>query len=338
MSIKVKKKAPLIFAIGGAKGGVGKSLVCSNLSIQFAQEGMKVAVLDLDFGAANLHTIFGLSKPKQGWAEYFEDPSQNLKTFLTPTKQKDLYLLPASGFVAEMADLEYSEKVDLISKIKDLPVDIVFLDLGAGSSKDMVDFFTIADYKILVSTSEPTALMNNFEFVKNVLYRSLKRIYRHQPKLLPLLNEFKKHSGATIQKLIDSLAENDEWQSEHVQALCNELSIYIVFNQIRKIEEAETALRLKKVCQKQLNIELQYPGFVFYNEAVAACVQKMLPISLVLPQSITSRIFRRIAHHLIEDSKLAKKDSQLLSIAWSHLDQDFKKNKAEAKKRLLLRD
>jgi len=50
----------------------------------------------------------------------------------------------------------------ILLKIKALQLDAVFLDLGAGSSKDMVDFFSIADFKLLVTTSEPTALMNNF--------------------------------------------------------------------------------------------------------------------------------------------------------------------------------
>jgi len=41
MPVQAEKKNPLIFAIGGAKGGVGKSMVCSNLAIQFAKEGYK---------------------------------------------------------------------------------------------------------------------------------------------------------------------------------------------------------------------------------------------------------------------------------------------------------
>lgn len=338
MPTQTEKKSPLIFAIGGAKGGVGKSMVCSNLAIQFAKEGLQVALLDLDFGAANLHTIFGISKPKHGWAEYFEDPSLSLRSFFSPTSQKNLSLLAASGFVPEMADLEGSTKTDLIKKIKNLQVDAVFLDLGAGSSKDMVDFFSIANYKLLVTTSEPTALMNNFEFVKNVLYRSLKRLYQGQPKLLALLDQFKKNSSASTQKLIDEVTKVDAWQAENTQALCQDLSIFVVFNQIRKMEEAQTSFRLKKVCQKQLGLDLRYPGFVFFNEDIAACVQKMLPISLVHPNSITTRIFARMAHNLMHDSKVQSESEQsLLAKAWAHLDQDFKKNKAEGKKRLLRR-
>ena len=308
---------------------------CSNLAIQYAQEGLKVAVLDLDFGAANLHTIFGLTRPSKGWPDYFKNPYEDLGGYLTPTKQKNLYLLPACGFVPEMADLDYLAKVDLIQKIKMLKVDVVFMDLGAGSSRDMVDFFTIADYKVLVTTSEPTALMNNFEFIKNVLYQAIKRLFATQTKLLEFLGEFKNSPNYTMNQLLQDVSEYDEWHGENLQALLQNLSLYVVFNQIRKVEEAKSALRLKKISKKQFGIELEYPGFIFHNEEVAASVQKMLPITLILPNCITSRIFKRMAHALIHAT--SKKEKGLLTKALSHLEQDYKKNKAEEKRRLLLK-
>lgn len=329
-----KSMQPLIIAVGGAKGGVGKSLVCSNLAIQYAQQGLEVALLDLDFGAANLHTLFGLSSPSKGWSHFFEDTSQSLKAYLTPTKQKNLSMLPASGFVPEMADLAYQDKVHLIEKIKTLKVDVIFLDLGAGSSKDMVDFFSIADLKLLVTTTEPTALMNNFEFIKNVLYRTLKRLFQGQEKLLALLEEFKKDAKSSLGSFLHEVEKVEPWQAESAQSLCDHLNICMVFNQIRRLEETKAALRFKKICEKQLKLHIEFPGFVFYNEAVAHCVQKMLPISLVLPHAITSLIFKRMAHHLMRLQQ-KEKSKEVTSFAWSYLTQDFKKNTAEEKKHQL---
>ncbi|MBA2406278.1 MAG: P-loop NTPase, partial [Bdellovibrionales bacterium] len=49
-----------IWAVGGGKGGVGKSLVSANVAICLALMGNKVVAVDLDLGGANLHTCLGL--------------------------------------------------------------------------------------------------------------------------------------------------------------------------------------------------------------------------------------------------------------------------------------
>src|SRR5580698_9293898 len=62
-------------AVGGGRGGVGKSLVAVNLAVYFAQLGKAVVLVDADPGGSNLHTHFGLragrlaSDPSEGGAE-----------------------------------------------------------------------------------------------------------------------------------------------------------------------------------------------------------------------------------------------------------------------------
>ena len=48
-----------IIAVGGGKGGIGKSVVCTNLAIGMALSGQKVVLIDTDFGASNLHALLG---------------------------------------------------------------------------------------------------------------------------------------------------------------------------------------------------------------------------------------------------------------------------------------
>ena len=54
---------PPIIAVGGGKGGVGKSLVSANLAVKLAASGWRVLAIDMDIGGANLHTYFGLPTP-----------------------------------------------------------------------------------------------------------------------------------------------------------------------------------------------------------------------------------------------------------------------------------
>ncbi|MCJ7485439.1 MAG: P-loop NTPase, partial [Candidatus Aminicenantes bacterium] len=49
-----------IWAIGGGKGGTGKSFVAASLGLHLASLDREVVLVDADFGAPNLHTLLGV--------------------------------------------------------------------------------------------------------------------------------------------------------------------------------------------------------------------------------------------------------------------------------------
>ena len=56
-----------IIAVSSGKGGVGKSLIASTLSLSLARKGYSVGLFDLDFTSPSTHAILGISgeKPKE---------------------------------------------------------------------------------------------------------------------------------------------------------------------------------------------------------------------------------------------------------------------------------
>src|SRR4051812_16741810 len=48
-----------VWAVGGGKGGVGKSLIASSVALSLSRSGSHVVAMDLDLGGANLHTTLG---------------------------------------------------------------------------------------------------------------------------------------------------------------------------------------------------------------------------------------------------------------------------------------
>ena len=50
---------PRLIAIGGGKGGVGKTFLSSNLAVALARSGYRVVAVDTDIEGANLHTDAG---------------------------------------------------------------------------------------------------------------------------------------------------------------------------------------------------------------------------------------------------------------------------------------
>src|SRR5262245_36780413 len=60
---------PRVIAIGGGKGGVGKSLVAANVGIFLATLGKHVILVDAAFGAPNLHLFAGVPRPGRSLVE-----------------------------------------------------------------------------------------------------------------------------------------------------------------------------------------------------------------------------------------------------------------------------
>src|SRR5271166_2967732 len=89
------KSVGRFIAVGGGRGGVGKSLVAVNLAVYFAQLGKSVVLVDADSAGSNLHSHFGL-----GAASVEPDVDANgldgMRRALVPTSVPGLSLLPAA--------------------------------------------------------------------------------------------------------------------------------------------------------------------------------------------------------------------------------------------------
>ena len=61
-----------IWPIGGGKGGSGKSFITSSLGRLSAGLGRRTLVIDLDLGAANLHTLVGVPYPSKSFSDFLQ--------------------------------------------------------------------------------------------------------------------------------------------------------------------------------------------------------------------------------------------------------------------------
>ena len=57
------KSTPKILAVGGGKGGAGKSVFSTILAFWLARIGHRTVLMDVDLGGANLHTLLGIKSP-----------------------------------------------------------------------------------------------------------------------------------------------------------------------------------------------------------------------------------------------------------------------------------
>ena len=162
-----------IIAVGGGKGGIGKSVVCTNLAIGIALSGQKVVLMDTDFGASNLHAMLAINNPVHGFQDLFNENSPNTQSLLIDTGISNLKFVSGAGDNPGSANIDTDKVNKVISFIKKLQADTILLDLGPGTNFNVIDFFNISTQNVVLTTPEITSVMKTFSFIRSVIFRRI---------------------------------------------------------------------------------------------------------------------------------------------------------------------
>ena len=179
-----QKPGPTIWAVGGGKGGVGKSVISTLLGFWLSQMGKRTVLIDVDFGGANLHTMLGIKSPPKTVNDFITKKYDRLEDICIETGIENLRLLSGASEILSLANLQFAQKIKIMQSISQLDTDIAILDLGSGTSYNVLDFFLMAHRKIVVLTPQPISIQNAYAFVRNAVYRKLSRLSSQKPALL----------------------------------------------------------------------------------------------------------------------------------------------------------
>jgi flagellar biosynthesis protein FlhG len=149
-SKKIKPRGE-IFAVISNKGGVGKTTLSIELSYQFRRMGLKTLLVDMDLGNADIS-----NKLKKFPPNTLYDFFSKTHTLDELTNQLDfgVYFIPGESGEFKLANMTWSQKQRFFKEITKISsnYDIVLLDLGAGISRDVIDFSLLADESIIITT------------------------------------------------------------------------------------------------------------------------------------------------------------------------------------------
>ncbi len=303
----ILQKARQIWALGGGKGGIGKSLIVSGMGIHIAQLGKKVILADTDLGGANLHTCLGLPLPKVTLADFIKRRVENLKDVVSETGFANLGLISGAQDFLEAANPKYSQKIRLLRKIQSLDIDYIILDLGSGTAYNILDFFLISDNGILVMVPEPTSIENTYRFIKSAFYRRLRKIalYREIKELLDLALDQKNIRGIrTPRDLIEEIEKMDGKIGRTLSEEAFKFRPKLIINQVRTDKDIELGFSVKSVCSQYLGIQLDYLGYIYYDDCVWQSVRKKRPLLLEYPDSKASMGIKMITNNLLRNEQL----------------------------------
>lgn len=160
-----ERAATKVIAVASGKGGVGKSNFTVNLAIELSKLGNRVMILDADLGLANIDIILGIN-PKYNLTQVINE-EKDIKDIITETEYGIKVIASGSG-VKELVNLSNQQRqrfIEKISEIEDM-VDVLLIDTGAGISKNTLSFIYASDYSFVITTPEPTALMDAYGLIK----------------------------------------------------------------------------------------------------------------------------------------------------------------------------
>ncbi|MFH1652643.1 MAG: P-loop NTPase [Pseudomonadota bacterium] len=193
ISAKVSPANAQVICIASGKGGTGKTVVTTNLAILMAKAGRKVLLFDADLGLANAHLLLGIS------------PTHDISQLLSGEKKIDdimvtdphgVQLISGGSGFSELAELNDWRFRYLARQFRELEkkFDLIFVDLSAGISPQVMRFLSVSHEIILVTNPDITALIDAYATIKS-------------------LTKF--HRKVCIKLLINKVRKDEELESAH---------------------------------------------------------------------------------------------------------------------------
>lgn len=177
-----------VIAVGGGRGGVGKSLIAGSLAIYFAQLGKSVVLADGDSTGGNLHAHFGLGAARSE-PSLERNATTAIEDALVQTLVPGLTLLPAPHDSIEPVTMQRTgRKARWLARLRALPAEYVIIDVGPGHGPFQLDVLAGADMAIVVTVPEPPAIEATYRFARASFLRRLRRGV-HRDKLRSALIE-----------------------------------------------------------------------------------------------------------------------------------------------------
>ena len=266
-----------IYAVGGGKGGTGKSFTTASIGTILAQQGKKVLLVDLDLGASNLHTFLGLGKPDTTLKHYLEKEVNDLNDVVIETPQPNLSLISSLGCSLEIANLYYAQKMKLIKAINKLYYDYIFIDLGSGTHFNTLDFYLISNQGILITTPEPISIENMFHFIKAIYLRKIKAVLKNYGLNIicrDYLNNAKDSQIASFSNIMSFVRQYDTENDTNIENCIKNQEIGLILNQFRWQVDQQFGEKVAKICNKHLYFNYYFLGNVSFDNKIGDATMK----------------------------------------------------------------
>ncbi|RLI09907.1 hypothetical protein DRO42_03005 [Candidatus Bathyarchaeota archaeon] len=159
-----------MISIHSSRGGTGKSLISSNIATIYASQGRNVALLDFDFRAPSLLTIFQARPLVKGWVNDYLDGQARLENVMvdltgrlkTPGRLLVGFANPNMEAMREIARKDRRWQMRALRRVIAMKqelaakfgVEIIIIDTSPGIQYSSVNAVVAADVAVVISTMD----------------------------------------------------------------------------------------------------------------------------------------------------------------------------------------
>lgn len=301
MKIPAHDSSPTRFiAVGGGKGGVGKSIVAANLAIAIADHGARVVLVDCDLGAANQHVLFGIDRPLPGLQALLDKKIDSLDEAMTPTPHPNLHLIAGTGAAVGAANINHGEKKRILRRLRGIKADVVLIDVGAGVSYNVLDFFELGGQKLLVVNPQVTSIQTAYSFLKGAVLRTLHHHAEKAEELELLAPATKSGENEKVSQILTRIKERAPELASDIGRVLDRFGAQIVGNQVFDPSQAGIFHAISRMIQDFLGITVPILGTVRASRRIRESVNLRRPMMLGQRDDET-RAFEQMAEALMAE-------------------------------------
>jgi flagellar biosynthesis protein FlhG len=306
-----------IIAVGGAKGGVGKSALAANLAVGLALLGQRVVLADLDLGGADVHLYLGVKSLPKTWNDFLDKKVNSIEEIITPTPYEGLKLIGGDSSRLGSENLPYSQKRKIMRHLREMEGDYLILDLGGNSSYNALDFFLFADLKIVISGTEPASILDSYSFVKVSVYRLLERFFSEHKSFKDLSQKIKNGSlgqskDLSLDSIFKEVRERDASAHSKLKDRYDRFCVSLVVNMAENRKDFQIAESMQRVLKEKCFLNVGILGTMPFDKLARRAARSFTPIIVEYPRSQPSKaIHQMLAAILLDRDQSLDRDDLL---------------------------
>jgi flagellar biosynthesis protein FlhG len=296
-------RTPIVVTIAGGKGGVGKSVVAANLAVLVARTGASTVLVDADLGAPNQHTFFGCERTPHTLQDFVEGRVASLEETFVPTGIAQLSLVAGQAGVPSAANPPHARKLKLARAIAGLDAEVVIVDLGAGTSHNVVDLFLLGHVRLLVVAPQLTSVQNAYALSKTALLRAFGGLAMNPAQQDAVAQAFERRALSRIDQGIATLATTEPALAARCRRATRGFSMRVIGNLIDGPKGPPVVEALSHMMRDYLGIDAPVVALVPRDEAMHRSVNRREVLATSAPDHVALRPLRTLVEIIVSTER-----------------------------------